>query len=219
MDLRSQLPKIGTEIDGQVCLGDDEFKIFCGSRPDYEKFKTGYATESECVGALLGVGFPLDLIERLLEQQWNNACPSPDIAIDPDHPAFVRYIEVVSLFHEIMTAIDIGIAEGKIRVVLEYEGQGEWKFSDSKILDTDTFFSWMHERGYPIPDELAINTSLEHTDYSNLSDEEKARLAWEWKQPGPKHLTNKEINGRLYPDLKNDHATRKINGMVEKFRK
>jgi hypothetical protein len=104
---------------------------------------------------------------------------------------------------------------------LEHEDSknGEWEFSDSKILDTQSFFSWMHDRGYPIPDELAINTSLEHTDYSNLSDEEKARLAWEWKQPGPKHLTNKEINGRLYPDLKNDHATRKINGMVEKFRK
>jgi hypothetical protein len=159
MDLRSQLPKIGKEINGKVYLGDDEFKIFCGSRPDYEKIKMGYATESECVEALLGVNSPLDLMKEALEQQWHKASDlTPDKTLDSDHPAYMRYIELVSLFHEITTAIDIGIAEGKIRVVLEHEDSknGEWEFSDSKILDTQSFFSWMHDRGYPIPDELAI---------------------------------------------------------------
>ena len=87
----------------------------------------------------------------------------------------------------------------------------------------------MHRNGYPIPDELAFDVDVDGglywadkkpsgNDYSNLSDEEKARLAWEWKKPGPRHLTNKEINKRLYPELKDGSATKKINRLVEKYR-
>lgn len=154
---KSQLSKIETEVGGElVCLGKDEFKIICGSRPDYEKVKTGYATESECVQALLGFRGSLDLIKELLEKKLDKAWEAaPDKTIYSDHPAWVRRLNVGSLFLEIMTDIDIGIAEGKIRAVLEYEGQDRWEFSESNILDTDTFFSWMRERGYPIPDELS----------------------------------------------------------------
>jgi hypothetical protein len=96
-------------------------------------------------------------MKEALEQQWHKASDlTPDKTLDSDHPAYMRYIEFANLFHEIMTAIDIGIAEEKIRVVLEHEDSknGEWEFSDSKILDTQSFFSWMHDRGYPVPDEL-----------------------------------------------------------------
>jgi len=209
MDLRSQLPKIGTEIDGQVCLGDDEFFILCGSRPDYEKLKTGYATESRCVEALIGIGFPPEVIEKLLKRQWDKAQDAaPDKTISSDHPAFVRYVEVTRLFHEIMTDIDIGIAEGRVRVVLDYEGQSEvksdwkyWEFSGLNILDTDTFFSWMHERGYPIPDELKdfLKGSLP-IDYSCLTEKQQREHVLIWKKKGPKHKTNKEIMLALWPE-------------------
>jgi hypothetical protein len=103
------------------------------------------------------------------------------------------------------------------------------EFLSSRYFDTLGFLNWMQENGFPIPDELAIDKdrdgqsfwagSRQPIDYSNLSDDEKAMYAWEWKKPGLNHKTNEEINVRLYPHLTSNAATKRINRMVLKFRK
>lgn len=238
MDLKKELPKLGKDVPDGVDFGIDKKTMVYSLRPDYAEFKKKkYNKEVRCVAVLVGFLAP-NTVHKICLERWWEFMNGPHHGLDQiGNPRFSFLGSAVGIFSDIREIIDIGIATNEIGRVLENdpkllkeEFESDTMFSRNRWFDTLPFLNWMRQNGYPIPDELAfdagvdgelywINDKSNTSDYSVLPDEEKASLAREWKQPGPRHLTNKEINNRLYPDMKNDSATKKINRMVEKFRK
>jgi hypothetical protein len=239
-DFEKSLPKIGfvhSNSPNRFFFGNTNETRFLFQRPNYEWFRSNpYNTIKDCLSAITGVdrsgamfrfyNKKLDDLEREL---------SNDAYFDDDRVWDCQLI--YDLFCGIKRTIDIGIRSGDIGKVLPLNGKElsiNWNqdnpFIYKVLFHSLSFLNWMQQNGYPAPKELSFskdnNGHLFWTDnkpnninYPNLSNEEKAILAWKWKQPGPGHLTNNEINNRLEPGMTNGSATKKINRLVEKFRK
>jgi hypothetical protein len=168
--IRDQLPKVGTETDGKVHLGDGETTYAFGVRPNYHEIKKQkYNSEETLVGVLLGLALP-SVIGSVCIEMMNHIKRKEDV-IFPLDQQYGYFFELLSIIKEIRKTIDIGIATGEVKKadlhprteenLIDPRSKCTIKikrtcgFSEAIYFDTLSFLDWMQNK-HLIPPELAF---------------------------------------------------------------